>query len=60
MKVVKTDCRNRLGEGNLSDLLRVKVEGPDFAEFREKYCDAAVNLWYNSKSHRLNKRKRKP
>ena len=40
-KGVKTDWRNRLGAENLSDLLCVKVEGPVFAEFREKYCDAA-------------------
>ena len=45
--------------GILGDADDVQFE-KDFAEFREKYCDAAVNLWYNSKSRPLNQHKRKP
>ena len=43
MNVMKTDWRNRLGAENLSYLLRIKVEGPNFAEFRKDFCEAAVN-----------------
>ena len=35
MRVVKTDWRNRLNEENLTHLLRIKVEGPEFDYFHE-------------------------
>ena len=44
MKVVKTDWRNRLGAENISHLLRIKLEGPNFAEFRKDFCKAAMNI----------------
>ena len=59
MNVLKTDWRNRLSAENLSHLLRIKVEGPNFAEFRKDFCEAAVNSWYKDKPRRLNQRKRK-
>ena len=59
MNVMKIDWRNRLGAENLSYLLRIKVEGPNFAEFRKDFCEAAVNSWYNDKPRRLNQRKQK-
>lgn len=59
MKIVKTDWRNRLNAENLTDLLRIKVEGPEFHEFRKSYCDDAVNMWFNDRSRRLQQGKRK-
>ena len=56
MKVVKTDWRNKLNAENLTHLLRIKVEGP---EFREKYCSIAVDCWFNDKDRRLHEGKRK-
>ena len=59
MKVVKTDRRNRLNAENLTHLLGIKVEGPEFHEFREKYCNITVDCWFNDKDRRLHQGKRK-
>ena len=57
-RVVKTDWRNRLNESNLTDLLRIKVTGPNIKEFNEKFCDVAITLWSDAK-RRPNQTKRK-
>ncbi len=59
LRVVKTDWRNRLNESNLTDLLRIKVTGPNLKEFNEEFCDAAIILWNDAKRRRPNQTKRK-
>ena len=59
LKIVKTDWRSRLDEGNIESLLRIKVEGPDLTEFAEKMCANAVTLWWESKERRTTQGKRK-
>lgn len=59
LRVVKTDWRNKLSEGNLTDLMRIKVAGPTLDDFEDKgYCSTAVHLWYNAKQRRPNQKKR--
>ena len=53
MKIVKTDWRSRLNEKNLSDLLRIRVEGPGLSQFAQYGCEEAVNLWHNAKQRRF-------
>jgi imidazole glycerol phosphate synthase subunit HisF len=55
---VKTDWRNRLNELNLTDLLRIKVTGPNIKEFNEEFCDVAIIL-SNDAKRRANQTKRK-
>ena len=45
LSVVKSGCRNRLNERNLTDLMRNKVTGPTLHVFRERFCELAVDLW---------------
>ena len=49
LRIVKTDWRNRLNEGNLSDLMKIKVMGPPLRDFHEKYGELAVDLWNGDK-----------
>ena len=60
LRIVKTDWHNRLNEGNLSDLMRIKVMGPPLHDFREKYGELAVDLWNGDKVRRTTQGKRKP
>ena len=60
LRIVKTDWRNRLNEGNLSDLMRIKVTGPPLRDFREKYGELAVDLRNGGKVRRTTQGKRKP
>ena len=48
----KTDCRNRLNELNLTDLVCIKVTGRKFKEFNEEFCDVAIILWNDAKRRR--------
>lgn len=59
LRVVKTDWRNRLNEANLTDLLRIKVTGPNIKIFNEEFGDLAVTLWNTAKRRRPNQTKRK-
>ena len=53
------DWRNRLNESNLTDLLRIKVTGPNLKEFNKKFCDVAITVWNDAKRRRPNQTKRK-
>ena len=37
LRMVKTDWRNRLNESNLTDLLRIKVTGPNLKKVNENF-----------------------
>ena len=52
MRVVKTDWRNR-NEKKLTDLLRVKVDGPASEYFHKNHNDKAVSLWCSNRKLRL-------
>ena len=48
---VKTDSRNRMGRDRLDASLQIGEEGVLVAN----YCpEAAIDLWFNSKVHRVN------
>ena len=39
--------------------MRIQMKGVSLADFNEKYATLCTEFWYNSKSRRLNQRKRK-
>ena len=50
MKLIKTPLRNRLGNVNLSRLIRLSVDGPSLRQFP---FDEALALWHQQRSRRL-------
>ena len=49
MKVIKTDCRNCLGEDHLDDLMRIAIDGPALSQWNVSH---AVTLWWKDKQRR--------
>ena len=39
--------------------MRIRAKGLSITEFKENYSSDCVDYWYNSKSRRLNQRKKK-
>ena len=50
MKMIKTRLRNRLGEQNLSHLMRIAVETPE--KLPDDIVESVVNMW-NRKPRRI-------
>ena len=59
LSVVQTDCRNRLNESNLIDLMRIKVRDPSLHVYRERFGELAVELWNSDKLWKKTQGKRK-
>ena len=59
LKVVKTELRSKLSSESLNSIMRIRMKGVSLADFNEKYAALCTEFWYNSKSRRLNQRKRK-
>ena len=49
MKLIKTDARNRMGEGSLDSLMRISINGPPCNVFN---YSKAIKLWVERKERR--------
>lgn len=49
MARIKDDERNRLGDGIVQDLLRIKIDGPDVDDFN---ADACVERFFSTPRNR--------
>ena len=50
LKLIKSDRRSRLGDDNLDNLLRIKVDAPPLLQWDST---GAVNLWWKDKTCRI-------
>ena len=57
MKGIKTDCRNRLKEGSLNTLFRIKLLSPEEADFDP---EKAVEHWMASSKRRVRETQSRP
>ena len=52
INLMKTTVRNRLINGSLNSILRIRVSGISMQTFHNNYVDKCIQYWYNTKNRR--------